>query len=203
MRTVVVSNIVSLDGFYAAADGNPLVLNMDEAFDEYNRERIEAADTVLLGRNSFEGFSAYWPNVANAPADPGNRALSEDNRRISRAYNSVSKVAVSDNLKISPDNPWAQNTTVIPRAASAEWLDAARSEGDRDILIFASRIMWNGLLTRGLIDELHLMVSPTAIVEGVPILNVPTSLDLMECRRFQNSNNVLLRYSPRTQKTQR
>jgi dihydrofolate reductase len=91
MRTVVVSNIVSLDGFYAAADGNPLVLNMDEAFDEYNRERIEAADTVLLGRNSFEGFSAYWPSVANAPADPGNRALSEDNRRISRAYNSVSK----------------------------------------------------------------------------------------------------------------
>lgn len=106
MRTVVVSNIVSLDGFYAAADGNPLVLNMDEAFDEYNRERIEAADIVLLGRNSFEGFSAYWPSVANAPADPGNRALSEDNRRISRAYNSVSKVVVSDNLKISPDNPW-------------------------------------------------------------------------------------------------
>jgi dihydrofolate reductase len=203
MRTVVVSNIVSLDGFYAAADGNPLVLNMDEAFDEYNRERIEAADTVLLGRNSFEGFSAYWPSVANAPADPGNRALSEDNRRISRGYNSVSKVVVSDNLKISPDNPWAQNTTVIPRAASAEWLDAARSEGDRDILIFASRIMWNGLLTRGLIDELHLMVSPTAIVEGVPILNAPASLELMECRRFQNSNNVLLRYSPRKQKTQR
>jgi dihydrofolate reductase len=137
--------------------------------------------------------------VANAPADPGNRALSEDNRRTSRAYNAVSKVVVSDNLKISSDNPWAQNTTVIPRAASAEWLDAARSEGDRDILIFASRIMWNGLLTLGLIDELHLMVSPTAIVEGVPVFNVPASLGLMECRRFQNSNNVLLRYSTRKQ----
>jgi hypothetical protein len=62
---------------------------------------------------------------------------------------------------------------------------------------FASRIMWNGLLARGLIDELHLMVSPTAIAEGVPIFNVPASLNLMESRRFQNSNNVLLRYSTR------
>jgi dihydrofolate reductase len=199
MRTVVVSNIVSLDGFYAAPDGNPLVLNMDEAFDGYNRERIEAADTVLLGRNSFEGFSAYWPGVANARADPANRALSEDNRRISRAYNSVSKVVVSDSLTISPDNAWAESTTVIPRAATADWLEASQSEGDRDILIFGSRIMWNGLLARGLIDELHLMVSPRAIVEGVPILRVPASLRLMENRRFQGSDNVLLRYSTRDQ----
>ncbi|TLM83675.1 deaminase [Pseudarthrobacter sp. NamE2] len=197
MRTVIVSNIVSLDGFYAAPNGSPLVLNMDEAFDEYNRERIEAADIVLLGRNSFEGFSAYWPNVANAPADPGNRALSENNRRISSAYNSLCKVVVSDNLKISPDNPWAKSTTVIPRTATAAWLEAAQNEGDRDILIFASRIMWNGLLSRDLIDELHLMVSPAALVEGVPIFDVPASLNLMDSRRFPNSNNVLLRYSTR------
>jgi dihydrofolate reductase len=195
MRTVVVSNIVSLDGFYAAPDGNPLVLNMDEAFDEYNRERIEAADMVLLGRKSFEGFSAYWPYVAEAPADPGNRVLSEDNRRTSRAYNSLPKVVVSDNLKIASNNPWAKSTTVVSRAASAQWLDAARREGDREILIFASRIMWNGLLAQGLIDELHLMVSPTAIVEGKPALTVPASLALLESRPFQNSNNVLLRYS--------
>lgn len=197
MRAVIVSNIVSLDGFYAAADGNPLVLNMDEAFDEYNRERIEAADIVLLGRKSFEGFSTYWPHVAEAPADPGNRALSDDNRRTSRAYNSVAKVVVSDSLRISSDSPWAESTTVVPRAASAQWLDAARHEGNRDILIFGSRIMWNGLLTQGLIDELHLMVSPTAIVEGIAVLTVPVSLGLLESRRLQNSNNVLLRYSTR------
>lgn len=199
MRSVIVSNIVSLDGFYAAADGNPLVLNMDEAFDEYNRERIETADTVLLGRSSFEGFSAYWPAVAGAPADPGNRALSEDNRRISRAFNSVAKVVVSDSLKISPDNPWAPGTTVIPRAASAEWLNTARSEDGRDILVFGSRIMWNGLLAQGLVDELHLMLSPRAIVEGVPFLTVPASFTLLESRRFEGSSNVLLRYSVKKQ----
>lgn len=38
-----------------------MVLPMDEAFDAYNRERIEAAGTVLLGRASHQGFSSYWP----------------------------------------------------------------------------------------------------------------------------------------------
>lgn len=122
--------------------------------------------------------------MADAPADPGNRALSEDNRRTSRAYNSLVKVVVSDTLSVSSDNPWVESTTVVPRAASAQWLDAARREGDRDILIFASRTMWNGLLTQGLIDELHLMISPTSIVEGTPVLTVPASFDLLESRRF-------------------
>ena len=94
MRRVVVCNIASVDGFYAASDGNPLVLNMDAAFDEYDRTRIEAADMLLLGRKSFEGFSSYWPGIANAPDDPGNRAVTEDNRRISRAFNSLPQAVV-------------------------------------------------------------------------------------------------------------
>jgi dihydrofolate reductase len=202
MRTVIVSNIVSLDGFYAAPDGDPLVLNMDEAFDRYNRERLEAADIVLLGRKSFEGFSAYWPGVADAPEDRDNRALSEDNRRISRAFNAVRKVVVSDSLGVSPENPWASSSTVIPRAASADWISTARDEGDKDVLIFGSRIMWNALLTHGLIDELHLMISPDAIIEGVPLMTAPTSLNLIESRQFENSSNILLRYSTQPGKQQ-
>ena len=49
MRQVIVSNIMSLDGYYEGPGGNVMVLNMDEAFDAYNLERIRAAGTVLLG----------------------------------------------------------------------------------------------------------------------------------------------------------
>lgn len=84
MRKVIVCNIVSLDGYYEGPGGNVMVLPMDEAFDAYNRERIEAAGTVLLGRTSYQVFSSYWPGVADAPADPENRALSDDNRAVSR-----------------------------------------------------------------------------------------------------------------------
>ena len=194
MRSVVVSNIASVDGFYAASDGNPLVLNMDAAFDEYNRIRIEAADLVLLGRKSFEGFSSYWPWIAAAPEDPGNRAVSEDNRRVSRAYNSLPKVVVSDSFEVPAGNPWYRTTTVIPGRDLPGWIGARRQEGDGDILIFASRVLWNSLLEPGLVDELHLMVSPNALADGVPLFTQPAAFTLLEPVRFGSSPNVVLRY---------
>jgi hypothetical protein len=48
----------ALDGYYEGPGRNVMVLNMDEAFDTYNLERIRTAGTVLLGQTSFEGFSS-------------------------------------------------------------------------------------------------------------------------------------------------
>lgn len=198
MRNVVVNNIVSLDGFYADESGNPLALTMDEAFDAYNLERIRSAGTVLLGRSSFEGFGGYWPFVADAPEDPDNRALSPDNRQISRRYNRLPKVVVSDSLDVPADHPWAATTTVIRREDVGEWLVQEKRHGTGDILVFASRIMWNGLLSQGLVDELHLTVSPVALTTGLPLFLQPAALFLVDVRPFPGSGNVLLRYRPAT-----
>ena len=46
MRTLVVCNIMSVDGFYEGPGRDMMVLNMDEAFDAYNLERIRSADLV-------------------------------------------------------------------------------------------------------------------------------------------------------------
>lgn len=43
------------------------------------------------------------------------------------------------------------------------------------------------------------MISPTAIVQGVPLLTVPASLALISSRQFPGSSNVLLQYSARKQ----
>jgi hypothetical protein len=102
MRRVIVSNIVSLDGCCAASDGNPLVLDMDAAFDAYNVERIKTAGTVLLGRRAHEMFGPYWPQVADAPPNPADRSVSDDNREFSRIYNSIPKVVVSDAYMCAP-----------------------------------------------------------------------------------------------------
>jgi hypothetical protein len=45
VRQVIVSNIMSLDGYYEGPESNVMVLNMAEAFDAYNLERIRAAGT--------------------------------------------------------------------------------------------------------------------------------------------------------------
>jgi dihydrofolate reductase len=195
MRSVIVCNIMSVDGFYEGPGGNMMVLNMDPAFDAYNLERIRAAGTVLLGATSFAGFSSYWPHIADAPADPENRALDETNRGISRVYNTLPKVVVSDTYTVGADNPWRHQTTVVPRDGVRGWLDSARAEEGGDIVVFGSRTMWNGLLAQGLVDELHLMVSPNAVGSGTPILDGAVDLDLLEVRRFAGSANVLLRYA--------
>ncbi len=196
MCNVVVNNIVSLDGFYADEGGNPVVLNMDQTFDAYNLERIKAAGTVLLGRTSFEGFGSYWPSIADAPADPDNPELSPDNRELSRVFNRIPKVVVSDSLQVPPEHPWAGTTTVIPRADAADWVAREKQKDDADIVIFASRTVWNGLLSQGLVDELHLTISPTVLGTGQPLFLGPASLQLLDVQPFPGSGNVLLRYGP-------
>ena len=197
MRTVIVSNIVSLDGFYEGPGGDVMALNMDAAFDAYNLERIRAAGTVLLGRRSFEGFSSYWPDVATAPHDPDDRALSDDNRELSRLYDPLPKVVVSDGLVVPTDNPWRAVTSVVPRADAAARVTAEKQRGSGDILVFASRTMWNALLAHGLIDEIHLMVGPRALAGGTPTFDGPADLHLLDVRRPDGSDNVLLRYAVR------
>jgi dihydrofolate reductase len=201
MRRLVVTNIASLDGKYAAVDGDPLVLQMDEAFDRENLASIEAADIVLLGRNSFDGFSAYWPSVADAPepADPSSpegRAVDAVNRAISRCWNAVPKVVVSDRGPVPGDNAWFASTTVVPRAGVLDWLAEARADGEGEIAVFGSRVTWNALLAAGVVDELRIMVSPHPLGDGVPLFTASASLDLVDVRRYEDSSNVQLRYAP-------
>ena len=64
MRKLVVCNIVSLDGFYSGPGGNVMAMPFDDGFSDYNAERLRAADTLLLGRTTYEGFRSYWPAIA-------------------------------------------------------------------------------------------------------------------------------------------
>jgi dihydrofolate reductase len=70
MRKLVVCNIMSLDGYDEGPGNNVMVLPMDASFDEYNLERIRAADAVLLGRTSYQAFSGFWPAMADNPDAP-------------------------------------------------------------------------------------------------------------------------------------
>jgi dihydrofolate reductase len=67
MRKLIVCNIMSLDGYYEGPGGNVMVLPLDQAFDAYNAERLRAADTLLLGRTTYDGFKGFWPSVERHP----------------------------------------------------------------------------------------------------------------------------------------
>lgn len=196
MRKIIVCNIVSLDGYFADPEGRPPFAGMDEFFDAYNLERITAADTVLLGRTSYQGFGDYWPHIADAPDDPADRSLDGVNRGISRRWNEVPKVVVTDNYRMPGGHPWQDTTTAVPRDAVAAWIAAARESGDGEIVIFGSRVLWNALLAQGLVDELHLMIAPVTFGGGTPAFPSPATFTLAGTRTRPGSANTLLVYTP-------
>jgi dihydrofolate reductase len=191
VRTLVVHDLVSLDGFSAGPGGDIMMLPFDPAFDEACAERLRAADTLLLGRTSYTGFKGYWPPVAD---DPEARPVE---REISRRNNQIEKVVVSDSLTPEETEPWRETTRILGRAeAHAGVAELKQGEGG-EILMFGSRTLWNDLLAAGLIDELHLMVGPVVLGDGVPafVEKPEASLRLLDApRTWEGSENVLLRY---------
>ena len=196
MRSLIVSNAITLDGFFAGVGGNPLVLNLDAGFDAHNLELMRGATTVLLGRKSFELFSSFWPTIADAPEDPSNPALSPVNREFSRLYRDVPKIVASDGFVVPADNPWHDNTRVVGRAELAATLAQEKGGDGGDIVVFASATLWNGLLADGAVDRLDLIVGPEAIGEGVPAFQGPVRLRTLGATPIAGSSNVLLQYAP-------
>jgi dihydrofolate reductase len=168
----------------------------DESFDAYNAERLRSADTLLLGRDSYEGFKGFWPSVAD---DPNARPLQ---REISRLDNAIDKVVVSDSLTAEETAPW-HNTRIISRADAHEQIAELKRQAGEDILVFGSRTLWSDLLAHDLVDELHLMIGPVLVGAGTPVFDgkPPVSLRLIDTRTWDDSGNILVQYEVRRQGT--
>jgi dihydrofolate reductase len=190
MRKLIVCNIISLDGFYSGPGGNVMVMPFDAGFSDYNAERLRAADTLLLGRTSYEGFRSYWPAVAEDMSQPAVE------REISRLNAAIEKVVISDRLQPDQIAGWGP-TRVVRRAHAHAQVVALKRGPGRDILMFGSHILWNDLLAAGLVDELHLMIGPGVVGEGVRAFEMrpPRSLRLLETRTFDGSSLLLVRYA--------
>ncbi len=190
MRTLIVCNIVSLDGCYSGPGGDVMAMPFDAGFSDYNAERLRSADTLLLGRKSFEGFRSYWPGVADDTSQP------PVEREISRLNTAMQKVVVSDRLTPADVDGWGP-ARVVRRADAHAEVAALKAGPGRDILVFGSHVLWNDLLAAGLVDELHLMIGSGVVGDGVRAFEgrFPGSLRLEETRRFEASSLLLVRYA--------
>jgi dihydrofolate reductase len=138
VRKLIVSNAMSLDGYYEGPGRNVMALfdyrwdyPTDESFDAYNAQRLRAADTLLLGRVSYDGFKSFWPSVAD---DPHATPLQ---REISHLNNAIEKVVISDTLTSEETDPWP-NSRIIGRADAHQQLAELKGQTGKDILVFGS-----------------------------------------------------------------
>jgi dihydrofolate reductase len=193
MRKLIVTNIVSLDGFIAGPGGDVMAMPMDHAFDESNVEHMRAADTILVGATTYRGFVGFWPNALEMPD------ITEASAEIARIWrDGVDKVVVSDSLTEDETGPWRDSTRIVPRAeAHAAVAELKAGEGG-DIVVFGSSTLWSDLLAAGLVDELHLMLAPVVLGDGTPAFRdgvTASGLRLTDVRRWDGSENVLLSYA--------
>lgn len=204
MRKLIVSSIMSLDGYYEGPGKNVTALfdyrlnvdRPDESVEAYSAERLRTADTLLFGRTSYDGFKGFWPSVAD------DDSATPIQREISMLDNAIDKVVISDSLTSEETEPW-HNTRIISRVDAHEQIAELKRQTGKDILVFGSHTLWNDLLVNDLVDELHLMISPVVLGEGTPIFAAQpgVSLHLTDTRTWDDSGNILVQYEVLSQKT--
>ncbi len=156
MGRLVVSEFISLDGVITDPGGAEGTAQGGWSFrhptpegERIKYDELMAADVQLLGRVTYEGFAAVWPQLEEQTGDFGAR------------MNAMPKVVVSTTLT----NPTWTNTTVISHDVAAE-VAALVGRYDGDILVSGSATLVGFLHDHGLVDEYRLMVHPVVLGEG-------------------------------------
>lgn len=153
MRTLIVSEFVTLDGVMEAPGGEPSHPHTGWVVDYEDRTQVEhkfqevlAADILLIGRVTYESFAGAWPTYTGEFAD---------------RMNGMPKVVVSSTLT---DPTW--NNTSVLRGDVVAGVTELKQEDGGPILVQGSRTLVHTLLDNDLVDELRLMVFPVTIGAG-------------------------------------
>lgn len=187
MRKIIVTMWITLDGFVAGPDDEMDWLRLDDDVQAYETELVSAADTLMLGRVTFNDFAGYWPRVARDSAED------TASRRYAQILDSMEKIAVSASGQLTEWN----NTRRWPSVDTDTILDLKNSPG-REIVVYGSLSLVNTLTELGLVDEYHLLVHPVILRDGKPLLRPgqpPVDVQHLSTRTF-SSGVALIKYRP-------
>jgi dihydrofolate reductase len=185
MRKLIVSNLVSLDGFMAGPQGEIDWFTglADQEFEEYAIQLIGSVDTILFGRVTYQLMAGYWPTASSTEDDP----------RIIEAMNNLPKVVFSRTLaKVE----WKNSRLV--KGDAAEEVAKLKEQPGKHLVIYGSGGLVSALSRRGLIDDYRIFVAPVVLGAGLPMfrgLEQRIPLRLVEVKSF-STGMVMLRYEP-------
>jgi dihydrofolate reductase len=186
MRKLVETTFVSLDGVISdtAPSTNPKAQPQvwgspywDDEHGGYASKLLFAADALLLGRVTYEGFAQAWPPRKGELAD---------------RINSMPKYVASRTLQ---DATW--NATIIKGDVAEEVARLKHQEG-QNILKYGTGELDRALMERNLVDEFHFWLFPVAVGAGQRLFDGidTTHLKLVDQTRF-NSGIIVAVYAPK------
>jgi dihydrofolate reductase len=184
MRKITAGLFISLDGVVEAPDQWHFPYFNDEMGAAVGAA-LGAADTILLGRKTYDSFAGAWPEreVAGGEDAEFAKALG-DARKI---------VASNKQLEFTWRNSEQLKGDLI------EFVTALKNEpGDTNIAMSGSISVVRQLLSAGLVDELHLLVHPIAVRKGMRLFDEsesPLPLTLISSQTFK-TGVVNLVYGP-------
>jgi dihydrofolate reductase len=172
MRAVVLAMQQTLDGFIADPAGATdwIGPGISPDVEHVLCEHLESADTMLMGRVTYEEQQAVWPRLRGRMAD---------------AVNGHRKVVFSKTL-----HTVAWGGAELARAAPAEVVRQLKKGPGRTIAVSGGPALVRELLHARLIDEFLVTTHPRALGVGVRLFQEALSLTTISTAAFASGATV-------------
>lgn len=186
MGRIVVTEFMSLDGVIEDPGGAEGFQHAGWSFeiargdegDTFKLDETMQAGALLLGRVTYEGFAAAWPEREGEFADK---------------FNTMPKYVVSSTLG---EATWSNSTLL--RGDVVEEVQKLKEQQDGEIVVHGSARLVQTLLEHDLVDELRLMVFPVVLGVGKRLFGSTTDkkrLRLTDSRTVGDGVSILV-YQP-------
>lgn len=156
---------------------------MEEDFGQYKFDELSASDALLLGRVTYEGFAAAWPEASHT----------ETEGEFSVMMNSYPKYVVSTTLdKAAWNNSHIIKTNVIQE------ISKLKQQPGKDILVSGSGKLVQTLMQHDLIDEYHLQIHPVVLGHGKRLFEDGSGLQKLKLvdSKVTGMGVMILTYQP-------
>ena len=159
MAKVVVNEFLTLDGVMQAPGGPDEDRSggfdhggwqsqyAEDGTGDFVDDNFRRAGALLLGRNTYDIFAAYWPHADN---------------ELAPTMNGLRKFVASRTLK----EPLAWQNSALLASDAADGVRRLKASEDKDLLVFGSGDFVQTLIRSGLVDEFRLAIYPLVIGKG-------------------------------------
>ncbi len=163
MRKIAAGLFISLDGVVEAPDQWHFPYFSDEMGAAVDAT-LGSADTVLIGRKTYDSFAGAWPE---------REAAGGEDAPFAKKLGDARKIVVS-----GQDLEFTWRNSEQLKGDFVEAVTALKNEPGGDIAMSGSVSVVRQLLDAGLLDELHLMVHPIAVRKGMRLFDEGDSVPL-------------------------